>query len=394
MGWGMSPRFERELLMIPGPTMVSPRVLRILSKPVISHWSEEFKEAFLEALRLTQMLFQTEGHPFILPGSGTLGMEAAIANIVEPGDRVLCVENGFFAERWSEIVEAHGGVVDHLRFDWGQPIDPKLVEERLQEADYKAFTVEHVETSTGVANPLEEIGRIARGTDSICIVDSVCGVGGMPLKMDEWGLDLCLTGSQKALGAPPGLALLCLNDKAWSVVERREKPVADYFADLRRWRPVMRDPSGYFATPPTGMILGLLEALRLIAEEGLENRWRRHRAFSEAFRAGLEAIGLESFPARGHEAHTVSVAKVPEGIDDAELRKIMRERHGVVIAGGLGKLKGKIIRVGHMGSATITDLAATMSSLEMALKTLGYELRLGAGVGALEERLLPYLSNP
>ncbi|RJS86554.1 alanine--glyoxylate aminotransferase family protein, partial [Candidatus Bathyarchaeota archaeon] len=208
-------------------------------------------------------------------------------------------------------------------------------------------------------------------------------------------LDLCLTGSQKALGAPPGLTLLCLNDKAWSVVERREKPVADYFADLRRWGPVMRDPSGYFATPPTGMILGLLEALRLIFEEGLEHRWRRHRAFSEAFRAGLDAIGLKSYPAEGYEAYTVSVAvaEVPEGLDDAELRRIMRERHGVVIAGGLGKLKGRIIRIGHMGSVTIPDLTATMSSLEMALKSLGYDLRLGAGVGALEERLLTHLST-
>ena len=386
-------RSERELLMIPGPTMVSPRVLRILSKPVVSHWSEEFKRGFLEALELTRMLFQTEGHPFILSGSGTLGMEAAIANVVERGDRVLCVENGFFGERWSEIVEAHGGVVEHLTFQWGEPIDPRLVEEKLSEGDYKALTVEHVDTSTGIANPLEEIGRVARGTDAVCIVDAVCGVGGMPLKMDEWGLDLCLTGSQKALGAPPGLTLLCLNEKAWGVVESRRTPVADYFADLRRWGPIMKDPSGYFATPPTGMVLGLLEALRLIAEEGLENRWRRHRAFSEAFRAGLGAIGLGSFPAEGYEAHTVSVVKVPEGVDDAELRRVMRERHGVTIAGGLGRLKGKTIRVGHMGTVTVADLTATMSSLEMALKSLGYELRLGSGVGALEERLLPYLSE-
>jgi aspartate aminotransferase-like enzyme len=360
---------------------------------VLSHWSEEFKRGFIEALELTKMLFQTEGHPFILAGSGTLGMEAAIANIIERGDHVLCVENGFFGERWSEIVKAHGGIVQRLTFEWGEPIDTKLLEERLSEGDYKAFTVEHVDTSTGIANSMEEIGRLARGTDAICIVDSVCGVGGMPLKMDEWGLDLCLTGSQKALGAPPGLTLLCLNEKAWSVVEGRETSVADYFADLRRWGPIMKDPSGYFATPATGMVLGLLEALRLIKEEGLENRWRRHQVFSEAFRAGLRVIGLESFPAEGYEAYTVSVAKIPAGVDDAELRRVMRERHGVTIAGGLGKLKGKTIRVGHMGTVTVPDLTATMSSLEMGLKTIGYEVKLGSGVGALEERLLPYLSE-
>lgn len=384
---------ERELLMIPGPTMVSPRVLRVLSRPVVSHWSEEFKKGFREALELTRMLFKTEGFPFILAGSGTLGMEAAIANIIERGDHILCVENGFFGERWSEIVEAHRGVVDRLIFEWGEPIDPKILEERLTEGDYKAFTVEHVDTSTGIANPLEEIGKVAKGTDAICLVDSVCGVGGMPLKMDEWGLDLCLTGSQKALGAPPGLTLLCLNEKAWRAVEERRTPVSDYFADLRRWRPIMEDPSGYFATPATGMILGLLEALRIIEEEGLEKRWRRHGIFSEAFRVGLKAIGLPSFPAEGYEAHTVSVAKVPKELDDAELRMVMKERHGIIIAGGLGKLKGKTIRVGHMGTVTVADLTATMSSLEMSLKTLGYEVELGSGVRALEEKLLPYLSE-
>ena len=381
---------ERELLMIPGPTMVSPRVLRALSRPVLSHVSREFVEGFAEALELQKRLFVTEGTPFMLSGSGTLGMEAAVANLIERGDKVLCVENGFFGEKWEEIVAAHGGVADRLRFEWGSGLDLKRVEEQLEVGDYKAFTVEHVDTSTGIANPINRIGELAKGTDALYVVDSVCGIGGMPLKMDEWNIDLCLTGSQKAIGAPPGISMFCLNDRAWEAVEKRREPIADYYADLRRWKPIMDNPLGYFATPAVGMVLGMLEALRLIHEEGLEARWRRHRAFSEAFRAGLDALSLGSFPARGHEAHTLSVPCIPEGVNDLDMRGLMRTKYGVIIAGGLGPLKGKTVRVGHMGNATTNDLIATMGAMEMALIELGYEMEPGAGVGAIEKKLVSY----
>ena len=381
---------ERELLMIPGPTMVSPRVLRTLSKPVLSHVSKEFVEGFSEALELQKRLFMTGGTPFMLAGSGTLGMEAAIANLVEKGDRVLCVENGFFGEKWEEIVTAHGGVVDRLRFDWGAPVDLKLLEERLRAGGYKAFTVEHVDTSTGIANPIDKVGELAKDTDALYIVDSVCGIGGMPLKMDEWNIDFCLTGSQKAIGAPPGISLFCLNERAWEAVEKRKTPIDDYYANLRRWKPIMENPRGYFATPAVGTILCMLEALRIIHEEGLEARWRRHKVFSDAFRAGLEALGLESFPAKGHEAHTLSVPRIPEGVNDSDMRGLMRIKYGVIIAGGLGKLAGKTVRVGHMGNVTTNDMVATMGALEMALMELGYEMEAGAGVGAAEKVIVTH----
>ncbi len=376
--------------MIPGPTMVSPRVLRVLSKPVLSHVSKEFVEGFAEALKLQKWLFMTDGTPFMLSGSGTLGMEAIVANIVEKGDRVLCVENGFFGEKWEEIVEAHGGIVDRIRFEWGASVDLKKIEEKLEVGNHKMFTVEHVDTSTGIANPLDKIGELSKNTDALYVVDSVCGIGGMPMKMDEWNIDACLTGSQKAIGAPPGVSLFCLNEKAWRTVESRKTPVGDYYADLRRWKPIMDNPRGYFATPAVGMVLGMLEALRIIHEEGLEARWRRHKVFSEAFRAGLEALGLESFPARGYEAHTLSVPKIPEGVSDSDMRGLMRIKYGVIIAGGLGKLGGKTVRVGHMGNATTNDIIATMGALEMALMELGYEMELGAGVGATERVLVSH----
>ncbi|UCD44334.1 MAG: alanine--glyoxylate aminotransferase family protein [Candidatus Bathyarchaeota archaeon] len=384
---------ERELLMIPGPTMVSPRVLRILAKPALSHVSGEFVEGFAEALELQKKLFGTDGTPFMLSGSGTLGMEAAIANLVERGDKVLCVENGFFGEKWEEIVEAHGGVVERLRFEWGKALNLGQLKEKLSSYDYKAFTVEHVDTSTGIANPIDKVGELAKDTDALYIVDSVCGTGGMPMKMDEWNIDYCLTGSQKAVGAPPGISMFCLNDKAWEVVEKRKTPIDDYYANLRRWKPIMDNPRGYFATPAVGMVLGMLEALRIIDEEGLEARWRRHEVFSKAFQAGIGALNLESFPAKGYEAHTLTVPKIPEGVSDSEMRGLMRIKYGVIIAGGLGKLGGKTVRVGHMGNATSNDIVATLSALEMSLMELGYDMDAGSGVGAMEKVLTTHLSE-
>jgi len=381
---------ERELLMIPGPTIVSPRVLRALAKPVLSHVSNEFVEGYAEALELQKRLFGTEGTPFLLAGSGTLGMEAAIANLMEKGDRVLCVENGYFGEKWEEIVETHGGEVDRVRFEWGAPVDVKQVEEKLDSNEYKLFTVEHVDTSTGITNDLEKIGELRRNTDALYIVDSVCGLGGMPLKMDEWNIDYCLTGSQKALGAPPGISLFCLNDEAWQAVEKRGSPPSDYYVNLRRWKPIMDNPKGYFATPATGLVLGMLESLRIIFEEGLEKRWGRHEVFSKAFQAGIKALGWGSFPAEGHNAHTLSVPMVPEGVDDAKMRATMYQKYGVIIAGGLGKLGGKTVRVGHMGNDTMNDLVATMGTMEMSLAEMGHVDDLGKAVGALMKIFTKY----
>ena len=381
---------ERELLMIPGPTIVSPRVLRALAKPVLSHVSNEFVDGYAEALALQKKLFGTEGTPFLLAGSGTLGMEAAIANLMEKGDKVLCVENGYFGEKWEEIVETHGGEVDRVRFEWGAPVDVKLVKEKLSSNEYKLFTVEHVDTSTGIANDLKKMGELRSNTDALYVVDSVCGLGGMPLKMDEWNIDFCLTGSQKALGAPPGISLFCVNDEAWQTVEKRGSPPSDYYVNLKRWKPIMDNPKGYFATPATGLVLGMLEALRMIFEEGLETRWRRHEVFSEAFQAGIKALSWGSFPAEGHNAHTLTVPKVPEGVDDAKMRTTMFQKYGVIIAGGLGKLGGKTVRVGHMGNDTMNDLIATLGSMEMSLAEMGHVDDLGKAVGAMMKVFTKY----
>jgi aspartate aminotransferase-like enzyme len=376
--------------MIPGPTIVSPRVLRALAKPILSHVSSEFVDGYAEALSLQKKLFGTEGTPFLLAGSGTLGMEAAISNLLEKGEKALCIENGYFGEKWEEIVETHGGVVDRLRFDWGDPVDLGLIKEKLEGNEYKLFTVEHVDTSTGIANPIKEIGEYAKNTDSLYVVDSVCGFGGMPLKMDKWNIDCALTGSQKAVGAPPGMSLFCLNDKAWKAVEARKTPPTDYYVNLKRWKPIMDNPRGYFATPATGLVLGILEALRIIDEEGLEARWKRHEVYSAAFTAGISAIGMDNFPAEGSNAHTLSVPKVPEGVDDAKMRSIMNEKYQVIIAGGLGKLGGKTVRVGHMGNNTMNDLVATLAAMENALVEIGRLDEPGKAVAAMMKVFIKY----
>jgi aspartate aminotransferase-like enzyme len=355
---------------------------------MLSHVSREFVEAFREALDLTKNLFLTEGKPFVLAGSGTLGMEATIANIVEPGDRALCVENGFFGEKFKDIVKAHGGEADQLTFEWGEPVDVGLVREKLEEKPYKALTVEHVDTSTGIANPIDRIGEAVKDYDTLYVVDTVCGVGAMPLKTDEWNIDVCLTGSQKAIAAPPGLTLLTFNENAWRAVEGRRTPVRSYYADLKRWLPVMEDPSKYFATPSVTLILALREALRIVMEEGLEKRWTRHRAIAEAVRHGVQSIGLENFPREDYRANTLTVPKTPQSIAEQELRKRMSERYKVIIAGGLGKLAGKTSRIGHMGCVTANDVVATLSALEMSLMSLGYPLEPGTAVGEAERRLV------
>ena len=374
---------ERDLLMIPGPTIVSPRVLRALAKPVLSHVSNEFVTGYAEALSLQKKIFGTKGTPFLLAGSGTLGMEAAIANLMEKGDKVLCVENGYFGEKWEEIVETHGGTVDRLRFNWGDPVDIKQIKEKLETNEHKLFTVEHVDTSTGIANPIKEIGELRKNTDALYVVDSVCGMGGMPVKMDQWNIDYCLTGSQKALGAPPGISNFCLNQTAWNVIENRKTPPTDYYVNLRKWKPIMDKPLGYFATPATGLVLGMLEALRIIDEEGLETRWKRHETYSKAFIAGIEALGMSNFPGKESNAHTLTVPKIPENVDDAKMRSIMYNKYRVIIAGGLGKLGGKTVRVGHMGNDTMNDLIATMAAMESALAEMGHVDEPGKAVGAM-----------
>jgi len=380
--------FERELLMIPGPTNVDPKVLRAMCRPPLSHTSQEFAGIFKEALDNLKKVFMTEGDVFVVAGSGTLALEMAIANIVEPGDKVLNTVSGFFGRYFVEICKVYGAKPRVLEVSWGKPVKPEMVKEALQNDDYKAVTVTHVETSTGVANPIKDIGEIVKkNSDAFYVVDTVCSLGGMEVRVDDWGIDICVSGSQKCLGVPPGLALVAANQRVLDYLERRKTPVSSWYGSLKNWLPVMRDPTKYFATPAVNMIYALNEALKLIIEEGLENRFRRHHVLAEAFRAAIDALNLKLVAEKENTADTVSAIYYPENVDDAQFRSEMKQ-HGIIVAATLGPLKGKGFRVGHMGNVNQNDIFSTITAIETTLKRLGCKVEAGRGVAAAEEKLL------
>jgi len=379
---------ERELLMIPGPTNVDPAVLRALSKPTLSHTDPEFVKIFKESLNNLKKVFMTHNEAFVIAGSGTLALEMAIANIIEPGDKILNTVSGFFGQYFVEISKAHGALPKVLEAPWGKSIKPDQVKNALKEGDYKAVTVTHVETSTGVTNPIKEIGEIVKEySNAFYIVDAVCSLGGMEVRVDDWNIDVCASGSQKCIGVPPGLALLSVSDKVLKLLEKRKSPVKFWYGDFRNWLPVMRDPSRYFATPPVNMIYALSEALKVVLGEGLEERFRRHHILAEAFRAAMDALNLKLVADREYVADTVTAVYYPKNIEDNAFRSEMRRR-GIVVASTLGPLKGKGFRVGHMGNVSQNDIMSTIAAIEATLRNMGYQFNYGAGLTAAQEKIL------
>jgi aspartate aminotransferase-like enzyme len=379
----------KELLMIPGPTQVSPSVLRILARQIVSHTSDGFVEALGDAVKMTADLFQTKGQPLILAGSGTLGMETAISNVIERGEKILCVNNGYFGPRFGELAAVHGIGADSIEFEWGRHAEPSLIREKLNKGNYKAVTMVHVDTATGIANPIREVGDIAKDFDTLYIVDTVCSMGGMEVQVDNWHIDVCLTGSQKAIAAPPGLTLLSFSEKAQQAMEKRKTPVEAYYADFSHWKPVMQDPKSksYFATPSVPLILALREALRLLFKEGLQKRWRRHQVVADAMRTGIGTMGLKIFTEEKFRANTLSVFEVPEVVSDVDLRRVMKDTYNVMCAGGLGKLKGKTNRIGHMGIVTPGNVVLTLNSLGVSLNKLGRKTDTRTAVAAAKGKL-------
>lgn len=276
---------ERKLLMIPGPTNVDPAVLRALSKPTLAHTDPQFVETFREALENLRKVFMTNHDVFAIAGSGTLALEIGVANIIEPGDKILNIVSGYFGDYFVKMSKAHGAASKVLEVPWGKCVKPNQVQEALEEDDYKAVTITHVDTSTAAINPIREVGQVVKeNSDAFYIVDTVCSLGGIEVRVDDWHIDACLSGSQKCLGVPPGLALLSVNDRVLNLLDDRKTPVGVWYGDLKNWLPIMRDPSKYFATPAVNMIYALSESLKGILSEGLEPRFKRHHIIAEAFR--------------------------------------------------------------------------------------------------------------
>lgn len=378
--------------MIPGPVNCDPAVLRVISTPTISHMSSEFAQIFSNVLKNLRKLVYTEsGQPVVVAGSGTLSMEMAVANLVEKGDNVLVATTGFFGERFADVFREFGANVDQLEFAPEDAAPPEKIGERLDEKRHKIVAISHVDTSTGCANPIEEIARVVSDYDCLFLVDGVCATGAIPEKMDDWGIDVVVTASQKAIGVPPGLAISVFSERALqrcSVIAKK----GVYFASLDRWLPVMRafdqSKASYFATPPVNMILALDKSLELVLGEGLENVFARHKKLGRAFRSAMKGLGLglvvenERFA-----ADTMTAVYYPPTVEDAAFRSHVKEEH-ITIAGGIGRLAGKTFRVGHMGRISSNDILATVGAIEKALARSGYSIKVGSGLVSVSSDLM------
>lgn len=378
---------ERFLLMIPGPTFSEQSVLLSLAKVTRSHVSSEFENILKESLEILKKILNTDGEVIVMPGSGTSAMEFSIANFVEPGSKVLNLVSGYFGEYFIQATKVRGGIPVEIRSKLGQGFKGDGIRELLEKEEAKVLTVQHVETSTGVANNIMKIGGELKNTETIYVVDAVASLGGMEINMREWRIDVVFTGSQKALAVPPGLAIIGLSKRAVELIEEKKKDL--FFFDGRKWLAMMRNVRNYFSTMPVNMIYALNESLKRILSEGLENRYLRHKVVAEAIRGGLEAIGLNIVADREFRSDTVTAVWLPEKIRFQDLSNEMTRRN-IVIAGGLGELAGKIFRIGHMGVVNSNDAISTIAALERSLSKLGYPVKLGSGVEAAQQILNKY----
>jgi len=372
-------------LLAPGPVPVPPKVLAAMSEPIIHHRAPAFVKVLEEVREGLKFLFQTKNEVLILASSGTGGMEGAVTNTLCKGDTALVVRGGKFGERWAEICAAYGVKTINIDVTWGQAVNPDLIAQELEKNPaIRAVLVQASETSTGVMHPIREIAEIVKKYDgTILIVDAISGVGVFDLPVDKWGLDVVVSGSQKAFMLPPGLAFVAISDKAWSFIEKSDLP--KFYFDFKKELKKIKENQTNF-TPAVSLIMGLREALKIIREDGLENTFKRHARLAEATRAAARALGLELF-APESPSNAVTAIKAPAEIDGQKIVKILREKHNITIAGGQGQAKGKIFRIAHMGYLDAYDIIMAIAALEMTLKELGVSVELGKGVKAAAEIL-------
>ncbi|WMW22622.1 alanine--glyoxylate aminotransferase family protein [Methanolobus mangrovi] len=376
---------EDGLLMMPGPVPVAPRVLRAMSKPMINHRGAEFSAMYDDCCEILADVFQTKNDIFILSGSGTAAMEAAVGCTTGKDDVVVTLENGKFGERFKKIALRYGKV-NPLENEWGSSFDLGEVEKKLEEGA-KAITLVHNETSAGIQNPAKEIGKLAKKHDVLFIMDGVTTLGGDDVKVDEWGVDIAVVGSQKCLAAPPGLSMASVSKRAFEAMDEKES--LPYYLDLKAYKK-SGDKSQTPYTPAVPLFFGLQEALHIVKEEGMDARIKRHATCAEAVRAAANAMGIEMFPQLNdefsHYSNTVTAMKAPEGVTGNDIKKDMMAR-GITIAGGQDHLSGKIFRIGSMGNVQPKDIILTIQELEVVLRKRGVISELGIGVGAASEVL-------
>ena len=383
---------DRTLLMIPGPIEFEPEVLQALGAPTSSHVAPEFIEVFGQALeRMRKVWLCPSGQPFVVAGSGMLALEMAVVNLIEPGDKALVLSTGVFGDRYADLLRRYRAEVKLLRAPLGETIPLQQVEEALAKHQYKLMTITHVDTSTGVRTDAKSLGAIASKYDTLTVLDGVCSVAGEELRQEEWGIDVALTASQKAIGVPPGLALLVASPRAIEAWRRRKTPVGNYYTDWKNWLPIMEAYEArkvsYFATPPVNLICALNVSLERILGEGMKARFARHQRFGSACREAIQALGLRQVSDMKHAAATLTAPYYPSGITGSEFLPKVKAA-GVTLAGGLHPdIKDQYFRIGHMGAETAGNLLATIGAIEAGLEKCGYQFELGAGVSAAQRIL-------
>jgi len=377
---------EKKYLFSPGPTMLPPEVLLKMAEPIMHHREPEFEKIFSEIREGLKYVFQTKNEVLIFTSSGTGSMEGAVSNLLSKGDKALVVRGGKFGERWGEICKAYGIEFIPIDVEWGRAVDPEWIQEILEsDPSIRAVYTQASETSTGVKHPIKGIAEIVKKyDDTIIVVDAITGIGVFDIPMDAWGLDVVVSGSQKALMLPPGLAFAALSDKAWKFVERSDLP--KYYFDFKKeLKSAKKNQSSY--TPAISLFVGLRETLNMIRKEGLEGVFRRHEKLASATRAAVKALGLELF-APETPSNALTAIKIPAGIDGLKLQDLFFEKFGITVAEGQDRAKGKIIRIAHVGYYERLDMVMVISALEMLLKEMGYAFELGTGVKAAEEILM------
>jgi aspartate aminotransferase-like enzyme len=374
---------QKRYLFTPGPTPVPPQVLAALAEPVLHHRAPDFKEVYARVLAGLKEVHRTRNEVLLFTCSGTGAFESAIVSLCSPGERVLAVSAGSFGERWATMARTFGCEVEELKYAWGETPTADDLQRKLTEIDPVSLVfLVHSETSTGVIADIQALAAVAKEAGALVVVDGVSSLGAVPLEMDDWNLDVVISGSQKALMTPPGLATAAVSDAAWEQVARSTLP--SFYFDWDRTRKAQAKLDSAF-TPAVSLIVALDVALGLVFEQGLDAAFERHVRLGRACRAGIKAMGLELFSPDEDRSAVVTAARMPEGMDSADLTLALRERHGVTIAGGQGELKGAIFRIGHIGWYDEFDIATALSAVELVLGELGAPIERGvAATRALE----------
>ena len=377
---------KKNYLFTPGPTMVPPEVSLAEAQPMIHHRTPQFSQIFYELSEDLKYLFQTKtGEVYTLMSSGTGAMEACVANVLSKGDKALVITAGKFGERWVELCKCFGIETVVVSVEYGKGVEPSRVEEVLKKnSEIKVVFATQSETSTGALHDIKAISQIVKKYGALIVVDAITGIGVHKFLMDEWNIDVAVTGSQKGCMLPPGLAFVCVNSGAWEVVEKGDLP--RYYWDFRKMRKNLKNKTTPF-TPAVSLVMAMKTAMEMIKKEGIENVWARHERLANATREGVKALGLELF-AGNSSSNVLTAIKAPEGVDVDKIIKKLRDETGVTFTGGQDSLKGKMMRIGHMGYVNDFDIILAISALEKGLHEAGYPVELGKGITRVQSLLV------